>query len=130
MSRYEDVLLKLKRHNQEQLLNFYNELDEKEKADLLNQIDKINLEQVDELYAHRKDIPDANKKIENIPVVKKEKLSDVEKEEYSKIGEKIIKDKRIAVCQMAGGQGTRLGYKEDKDGKKVRFMKSSKKEVK
>ena len=71
MSRYEDVLLKLKRHNQEQLLNFYNELDEKEKADLLNQIDKINLEQVDELYAHRKDIPDANKKIENIPVVKK-----------------------------------------------------------
>ena len=110
MSRYEDVLLKLKRHNQEQLLNFYNELDEKEKADLLNQIDKINLEQVDELYAHRKDIPDANKKIENIPVVKKEKLSDVEKEEYSKIGEKIIKDKRIAVCQMAGGQGTRLGH--------------------
>ena len=27
-------------------------------------------------------------------------------------------------------KGTRLGYKEDKDGKKVRFMKSSKKEVK
>ena len=46
MSRYEDVLLKLKRHNQEQLLNFYNELDEKEKADLLNQIDKINLEKI------------------------------------------------------------------------------------
>ncbi|MCI7622559.1 MAG: 50S ribosomal protein L24 [bacterium] len=27
-------------------------------------------------------------------------------------------------------KGTRLGYKEGKDGKKVRFMKSSKKEVK
>ena len=38
--------------------------------------------------------------------------------------------KKIAVCTEKSKKGTRLGYKEGKDGKKVRFMKSSKKEVK
>lgn len=110
MSNYEKVLANLKKYNQEQLLTFYNELEENEKEKLLSQIEKIDLEQVKNLYAHREDTPDTNKKIENIPVIKKEKLSDIQKKEYEKIGEKIIKEKRIAVCQMAGGQGTRLGH--------------------
>lgn len=110
MSNYEEVLANLKKYNQEQLLNFYNELGDNAKERLLSQIEKIDLEQVKNLYAHREDAPDTNKKIENIPVIKKEKLSDIQKKEYEKIGEKIIKEKRIAVCQMAGGQGTRLGH--------------------
>ena len=66
------------------------------------------------LYEHKEDIPDASKKIENIPFVRKNGLSDIERAELEKIGEDIILNKRIAVCQMAGGQGTRLGYKGPK----------------
>lgn len=110
MSKYEETLLKLKKYNEEQLLNFYSELTNNEQEELLNQIDKINFEQIEELYKHRKDAPDINKKIENIPYIKKEKQTKEEQDFYKKIGEKIIKEKKIAVCQMAGGQGTRLGH--------------------
>lgn len=110
MSKYEETLSKLKKYNEEQLLNFYSELTNNEQEELLNQIDKINFEQIEELYKHRKDAPDINKKIENIPYIKKEKQTKEEQDLYKKIGEKIIKEKKIAVCQMAGGQGTRLGH--------------------
>lgn len=110
MSKYEETLSKLKKYNEEQLLNFYSELTNNEQEELLNQIDKINFEQIEELYKHRKDAPDINKKIENIPYIKKEKQTKEEQDFYKKIGEKIIKEKKIAVCQMAGGQGTRLGH--------------------
>lgn len=118
MGKYEETLLKLKEYNQEQLLNFYNELDEKEKNEILDQINQINFEQVEYLYKHRKDAPDINKKIENIPYVKKENQTEKEKNYYKEIGKKIIKEKKIAVCQMAGGQGTRLGH----NGPKGTFM--------
>ncbi len=110
MSKYEETLSKLKKYNEEQLLNFYSELTNNEQEELLNQIDKINFEQIEALYKHRKDAPDINKKIENIPYIKKEKQTKEEQDLYKKIGEKIIKEKKIAVCQMAGGQGTRLGH--------------------
>lgn len=110
MKDYRETFEKLKNYNQEHLLNFYNELNDSEKEDLLNQINKIDFGLMKELYEHRKDAPDTNKKIENILCVKKDALSVEEKAELEKIGAEIIKNKKIAVCQMAGGQGTRLGH--------------------
>lgn len=107
---YEQTFEKLKNYNQEHLLNFYNELNDSEKENLLNQINKIDFDLMKNLYEHRKDAPDTNKKIENIPCVKKDSLSVEEKVELENIGAEIIKNKKIAVCQMAGGQGTRLGH--------------------
>lgn len=110
MRTYEETLNKLKKFNQEHLLNFYNELNEEGKEFLLNQIDNIDFDLMKNLYEHKEEVPDTNKKIENIPTVKKEKLTPEEKEEAYNIGAKIIKENKIAVCQMAGGQGTRLGH--------------------
>ena len=110
MKNYEETLEILKKENQEHLLRFYNELNSEEKENLLAQIDSIDFNLMKELYANRKDLPDTNKKIENIPVVKKNSLLDEERKELEDIGIEIIKNKRIAVCQLAGGQGTRLGH--------------------
>lgn len=99
-------------------MNFYEELNDTEKVNLLNQIDLINFDQIKELYANKNNKPDANKKIESIPITKKSRLSQDEKIDLEKLGSEIIKNKKIAVCQMAGGQGTRLGH----DGPKGTFM--------
>lgn len=110
MLSYGECIKELKKFNQEHLLNFYNELNDEEKESLLNQISNIDFNLMQNLYAQRNEAPDTNKKIENIETLKKDKLSNDEKEELYKIGGEIIKNKQIAVCQMAGGQGTRLGH--------------------
>lgn len=110
MERYNKTMEKLKKYNQEQLLSFYEGLSEEEKKLLLDQIEIINFEQINELYASRNVAPDVNKKIESIPIKRKADIKGEEKENLEKIGMQIIKEKRIAVCQMAGGQGTRLGH--------------------
>ena len=107
---YEKTLEKLKNYGQEHLLNFYDELNSEEKENLLNQIDNIDLNLMKNLYDNRNEIPDKDKKIESIPCVKKDTLTNEENEALEKIGAEIIKNKKIAVCQMAGGQGTRLGH--------------------
>ncbi len=49
-------------------------------------------------------------KIEPIPVIDKEGLTKEEIEHYKQLGEDLIKNKKVAVCTMAGGQGSRLGH--------------------
>ena len=49
----------------------------------------------------------SEEKIEPIQYIEKEKLSKEEKEKYSKIGIEEIKQGKLAVVTMAGGQGTR-----------------------
>lgn len=110
MKSYEECAEILKEFNQEHLLNFYNELSEEGKNNLLNQISNIDFNLMKNLYENKDEIPDTNKKIENVPIIKKENLSSIENKELFKIGAEIIKNKKIAVCQMAGGQGTRLGH--------------------
>lgn len=110
MKEYKEIEKTLKEFGQEHLLNFYNELDEEGKKDLLNQISKIDFKQMKNLYENKDKILNTDKKIESIPVIKKENLKDDERQKIFDIGAEIIKNKKIAVCQMAGGQGTRLGY--------------------
>ena len=110
MKSVEEIRTLLKQFNQESLLNFYDELDESGKEHLLNQINNIDFDLMKSLYENRAEIPDMDKKIERIPTIKKENLSYDEEEELYKIGAEVIKNKEIAVCQMAGGQGTRLGH--------------------
>ena len=110
MKSYEEAKSVLKDFGQEHLLNFYNELDEEGKNHLLNQISNIDFNLMNNLFANRNEVPDTNEQIENIPALKKDNLTENEKEKLFKIGAEIIKNKKIAVCQMAGGQGTRLGH--------------------
>ena len=102
----------LKKYNQEHLLYFYDELTQDEKEKLLNQILTIDFEKILTLYKNSLNFHyDTNIKISPIPHIEKDRLSAYEINYYSKIGEAIIRSNEFAVVTMAGGQGTRLGYK-------------------
>lgn len=101
----------LKKYNQEHLLSQYEKLSEKNKEYLLNQILNINFEQINKLYeGTKKEIELGEEKIEPIKYVEKDKLTNEEKDKYFELGAKEIKNEKLAVVTMAGGQGTRLGH--------------------
>ena len=106
----EEVKDILKKYGQEHLLNHYNDLDEKKKGILLEQIIKIDFELVSKLYDSTKEQKiNTNDKITPIEYLDKFKLKDQYKY-YESIGKKAIQEGKLAAVTMAGGQGTRLGH--------------------
>lgn len=105
----------LKKYHQEHLLAFYDELNNKEKAYLLNQICNINFEQILNLYeASKIDEVLPSNLIEPLPYNIKREIPKDKFALYENIGIDAIKRGKFAVVTMAGGQGTRLGYKGPK----------------
>ena len=105
----------LKEYNQEHLLSFYDELDDEQKEFLVNQILRIDFKQILDLYeASKTDEVIPCNLIEPLHYFDKARLSHDEKNLYLALGETYIKENSLAVVTMAGGQGTRLGYKGPK----------------
>lgn len=115
VKKYEKAKDVLKKYNQEHLLNFYDELNDEEKDLLTTQILNINFEQILQLYASSK-IPKviSYDSIEPLPYVIKKSLSTKESAYYEQIGNNVISQGKLALVTLAGGQGTRLGYKGPK----------------
>ena len=110
LSTFEEIKWKLKKYGQEHLLNGYDKLDENKKQQLLEQLDKIDYSLINILYNNiKKEVDLTNSKIEPIQYFDKYKLNEKYKE-FENIGEKAIKEGKLAVVTMAGGQGTRLGH--------------------
>ena len=105
----------LKKYNQEHLLCLYNELSDDEKQKLVNQILNINFEEILKLYKNSfKEDVFSLKDISPLEHFEKSSFTQSELYYYSSLGEQEIKNDRYAVVTMAGGQGTRLGYKGPK----------------
>ncbi len=101
----------LEKYGQEHLLKFYSELSDEKKSKLLDDILTIDFKQLQELYESTKTKQNyENGKIEPIAYKSKENLSQEDLEKYTKIGEEAIRQGKLAVVTMAGGQGTRLGH--------------------
>ena len=101
----------LKKYNQEHIIKLLNKLDENKKQELIEQINKIDFEQIMELYKNtKKEIEIKESKIESISYLDKEKLTKEQKKEFESLGEETIRNGKYAVVTMAGGQGTRLGH--------------------
>ena len=110
MNDFEKVLNKLKKYGQEHLINFYDELNNFEKNRLISEIENIDFELIENLYKNKdRDVLLSNE-ITVAPSIDKEKLSDEEKSYFERVGIGAIKNNEVAICQMAGGQGTRLGH--------------------
>ena len=109
--KLEAVKAILTKYGQEQLLVNYENLSEENKNQLLDEILTIDFNQLAKLYENRnfkQAYSDAE--IEPISYIEKDKMNKEEKEKYDEIGIKEIKNGKLAVVTMAGGQGTRLGH--------------------
>lgn len=106
--RVEEIKAILKKYSQEHLLNHYEQLDDMHKKQLLEEIENIDFELMNSLYSKAEK---QEKKVEDeitpIDYLDKYKLNEQYKY-YENIGKKAIKEGKLAVVTMAGGQGTRL----------------------
>ena len=109
MDKTQDTIELLRTYGQEHIIQLIEQLEGKEKEELIEQINKIDFHQVMELYDNtKKELEIKENKIENIPYLDKAKLSKEQKEEFDNLGEMAIRKGEYAVVTMAGGQGTRL----------------------
>lgn len=106
------------RYNQQHILKFYENLDDKKREELLNQILEIDFDLINKLYKNINVVKNSQDEITPISYVDRLKLTDDEVKQYKNSGKKVIEDNKYAVVTMAGGQGTRLGH----DGPKGTFM--------
>ena len=105
----------LNKYNQEHLLYFFDKLKESEKNILIEQILNTDFKTLNRIYANSfKDDSIDSSRISPIEYYTKSNLSNEEKEKYISVGEDIIKENKLAVLTLAGGQGTRLGFKGPK----------------
>ena len=108
---FEEMKNILEKYNQEHVILAYERLNDSDKEKLMEQVARIDFEQVNRLFEITKGVPVlGDSKIEPIPYVDTLKLTDEEKNKYIEEGERIIKEGKLAVVTMAGGQGTRLGH--------------------
>ena len=108
-----DELIK---HNQVHLLDQYERLSTpEEKEKFVDSIKKINFDQIDYLYEKSEERPVfESSEIRPINYIDKYQLSKEDFNKYVEIGTQVIKEGKLAVATMAGGQGTRLGVEGPK----------------
>ena len=121
MKNYEETIEKLKKYNQNEIVDLMTkQYTDEENENLAKQIENIDFEQVINLYKNAENIPSVDQnKIEHIKYTDLNALSEEKFKEYKQIGAEVIKNNKYAVITMAGGQGTRLGHKGPKGTFKV-----------
>lgn len=126
--KLKEIIPILEKYEQTHLIEFYDELDENEKEDLVNQIKKTNFGFLNKLYINsfKNDVIDS-KRISPIRYSSKFYMSKKDREEYIQIGENIIKQGKLAVITLAGGMGSRLGFKGPKGSYELEMSNEEKK---
>lgn len=105
-----NYIQKLAKYKQEHLLNFENELTEKEKQNLHNQIKTLNFSYLEEL---NKPKTATNSKITPIKAMTINEIS-ANKENFENLGLSILDKQKVGALLLAGGMGTRLGSDKPK----------------
>jgi len=109
----------LKRHNQRHLLAFWNQLRCSQRQNLLEQIQQLDFVQVDKWVKFVKKSVSAPipKRLVPAPFYPAQPANTQQKLKYAKAierGKELISNGKVAAFVVAGGQGTRLGFKGPK----------------
>lgn len=108
----DDLRKRLQRHGQEHVLQNWDRLNASQRAALVNQLSRIDLEEISRLYASR-DKPTAVPGADRLAPIPMESAADVD-EATRQMGRDAIARGELAVLLVAGGQGTRLGSNKPK----------------
>lgn len=106
---YEATLARLKELNQEQLLDYYGELGEEQRALLLSEIERMD-------FSVFSCIDGGSRKVGNLAPADTLGIGEIarRREEYEELGLKAIRGGKVAAVLLAGGQGSRLGFEGPK----------------
>jgi UDP-N-acetylglucosamine/UDP-N-acetylgalactosamine diphosphorylase len=99
-------------HGQEHVLAWWDRLDDAERQSLLDQVQALDLDQLQQLYAagdHAFTLP-APERIMPAPVIG----LDTDARAARRLGEDALRRSEVAVLLVAGGQGSRLGFDQPK----------------
>ncbi len=101
-----DLFLEMKARGQEQVLRFWDELSPPEREELARQIRSVDWETVS-LWSHPEDLSGKGEisPIEGLSVAQ----IGARRAEFTAVGERAIREGKVAAVLLAGGQGTRLG---------------------
>ena len=109
---YNEALEKLKQYGQEQVLAWYDTLEEAEKAALLREIEETDFSPLLGFRAALE--PKApGEKIEPLAAMELPEI-DADRERFTARGLEAIRQRKLAAVLLAGGQGTRLGVDKSK----------------
>lgn len=111
MDKLEKVKQILNKNNCKYLLDCENILNEQEREEFSNKILEIDFQKQKELFEQTKKIGNSKEdEVKPANVILPENLTLEEKEKYEEAGKEIIKEGKLAIVTLAGGQGTRLGH--------------------
>lgn len=123
-----ETIKKLEKYNQSEIIDLMkNVYTNEENNKIATQIERLDIEQVMDLYENATKIPDVpENKIEHINYTDLSSLNEDKFKSFKSAGEEIIKANKYAVITMAGGQGTRLGHKGPKGTFKINTINGEK----
>ncbi len=118
----DDLRAKVEAHGQRHVLDFFEELDERERGELLEQIGRIDFDLLDVLRSRHLDSPEKSASGAELAPASFIRLprSDEERAAWDRardLGEEMLRSGRVAAFVVAGGQGSRLDF----DGPKGAF---------
>ena len=123
INNYENAKEILQKYNQNHVIEFLENSNDEIKDKLIEQIIKIDFEELKELYNKSfEDIYVDLEELQPIAGLNPNQLPEEKVKEIEKIGIEIIKNNKFAVSTMAGGQGTRLGHLKPKGTYKIKLQ--------
>lgn len=108
---YEEAYRKLEKYGQLHVLKYYDELDEGQKAELLQQVEETDFSILQ--YMEYKNTAAEEKNISPIAAMELDEVTR-RREEFNKIGLEAVRQGKVAAVLLAGGMGTRLGSDDPK----------------
>jgi len=99
----------LRNHRQEHIIPWLNKLELEKQEEMIQQILSIDFEELEELYELAgKPVEIDLSELEPITALNPKRMPKKVYDEYRAIGAEAVKNKKLAVVILAGGQGTRL----------------------